>query len=51
MFSEREKLKAQRVTEDKRELKAFNVAQMVTLKMFALFMTTVISEPIGLTRC
>lgn len=30
MSSEREKLKAQRATEDRRELKAFNVAQMVT---------------------
>lgn len=41
MFSEREKLKAQRVTEDRRELKAFNVAQMVTVKTFAPFIRTV----------
>lgn len=50
MFSGREKLKAQRLTEDRRELKAFNVAQMVMLKMFAPFMS-VISEPLGLKRC
>lgn len=41
-------MKAQQVTEDRRELKAFNVAQMVTLKMFALFMRTAIPEPLGL---
>lgn len=50
MFSGREKLRAQRLTEDRRELKAFNMAQMVTLKMFAPFMRTVISEPLGLKR-
>lgn len=52
MFSEREKLKAQRVTEDRRELKAFNVAQMVTVKILApiIFFRPVMFDLFGLEK-